>query len=82
LFKGYADFFNGLIDREGTIVLGHNDTQENNILIGNEDNEKMILIDFEYGGFNPITYDIANYLNETVCDNQSMRYYHSNFPGA
>lgn len=42
----------------------------------------MILIDFEYGGFNPLGYDIANYWNECVCDNQTLVYYHSNFPNA
>ena len=46
------------------------------------DNEKMILIDFEYAGFGPIGYDIANYWNECVCDNQSLNYYYSNFPGS
>jgi thiamine kinase-like enzyme len=51
------------------MVLCHNDGQENNILVHSEDNERLILIDFEYGGFNPIGYDLANYWNECICDN-------------
>ena len=29
----------------------------------------MILIDYEYGMWNPQYYDLANYLNELVLDN-------------
>jgi len=28
-----------------------------------------VLIDYEYGMWNPMMYDIANYLNEFCCDN-------------
>ena len=34
-----------------------------------EDNEKVVLIDYEYGGWNPFAVDIANYLNEFMLDN-------------
>ena len=51
------------------IVLSHNDAQENNILMSNQNNENLCLIDYEYSGFNPIAYDLANYLNETYLDN-------------
>ena len=29
----------------------------------------LILIDYEYGNWNPMAYDIANYFNEFTCDN-------------
>ena len=32
-------------------------------------NQKITLIDFEYGGWNPVQYDLANYLNEFMLDN-------------
>ena len=67
------------------IVFSHNDVQENNILVFNENNELITLIDFEYGGWNPIAYDLANYLNEMCTDNAhptapGIKLYLSNFP--
>lgn len=38
LFKGYPEFWEGLVDREAQMVLCHNDGQENNILVSFEDN--------------------------------------------
>ena len=43
------------------------------------------MIDFEYGGWNPIAYDLANYLNEMCTDNAhptapGIKLYLSNFP--
>jgi thiamine kinase-like enzyme len=32
-------------------------------------NENMLLIDYEYGGWNPMAMDLANYINETMLDN-------------
>ena len=80
LFKGYEQYFNNLIPRDGTIVLAHNDAQENNVLIHLEDNEDMILIDVEYSGWNPMAFDLANYFNECVCENTNVKYYFSNYP--
>ena len=34
-----------------------------------DDNEKLTLIDYEYGGWNVFAFDIANYLNEYMLDN-------------
>ena len=34
-----------------------------------EDNERLLIIDYEYGGWNPMAMDLANYLNETMLDN-------------
>jgi thiamine kinase-like enzyme len=44
-----------------------------------------MLIDFEYGGWNPRTYDLGNYLNELVCDNAhpegcGIKHYPENAP--
>ena len=64
-----------MIPRDSTVVLGHNDAQENNVLIHSQNNEDLILIDYEYGGWNPIGFDIANYINECVCDNTNLKYY-------
>ena len=50
-----------------------------------EDATKIILIDYEYGMWNPQYYDLANYLNEFTCDNAypegtGVRYYLENWP--
>jgi thiamine kinase-like enzyme len=50
-----------------------------------EDNTKITLIDYEYGGWNPMAMDIANYLNECAIDNAypkgfGIKYYPENFP--
>ena len=34
-----------------------------------EDNTDIVLIDFEYGGWNPMAMDLANYINECMLDN-------------
>ena len=51
------------------MVLAHNDAQENNILIQFADARKLLIIDYEYGGWNPMAMDLANYINETMLDN-------------
>jgi len=33
------------------------------------DNEKLLMIDYEYAGWNPMPMDVANYINETTLDN-------------
>ena len=32
-------------------------------------NQELMLIDYEYSGWNPMAMDLANYLNETMLDN-------------
>ena len=32
-------------------------------------NSNLLLIDYEYGGWNPMAMDLANYINETMLDN-------------
>jgi thiamine kinase-like enzyme len=33
------------------------------------DNQNVLMIDYEYAGWNPMCMDIANYINETTLDN-------------
>ena len=51
------------------VVLCHNDVTKNNILINRLDNNKLLLIDFEYSGWNSMAMDLANWVNETMLDN-------------
>lgn len=86
LKEGYQEVLRALVPRESDqVVLAHNDAQENNILSSLSDNSKLYLIDYEYGMWNPKYYDVANYLNEFVCDNAhpcepGVTYYPSNWP--
>jgi thiamine kinase-like enzyme len=50
-----------------------------------EDNTKLTLIDFEYACWNPMHFDLANYLNECQIDNAhpkgcGIAYYQDNMP--
>ena len=33
------------------------------------DNRNLMLIDYEYAGWNPMGMDLANYINETILEN-------------
>jgi thiamine kinase-like enzyme len=57
------------VDGVFPIILAHNDAQENNILIKFSDNRKLLIIDYEYAGWNPMAIDLSNYINETMLDN-------------
>jgi thiamine kinase-like enzyme len=87
LFEGYQEHFSKQVPRDSVfpIVLAHNDAQENNIMMINGENEKIVMIDFEYGGWNPFSFDIANYISELSLDNahpkgNGCKVYPSNFP--
>jgi len=87
LFEGYKEHFGKQVPRksEFPIVVAHNDAQENNILTRSGKEEEIVLIDFEYGGWNPFVFDIANYISELVLDNahpegNGVKVYPSNFP--
>lgn len=69
LFDGYQDYFRKLVPRDSHIIMAHNDAQENNVLARLEKNSDLLLIDFEYSGWQPMAHDLANYLNEMVLDN-------------
>ncbi|KAI7903354.1 kinase-like domain-containing protein [Cokeromyces recurvatus] len=55
------------------IVFAHNDTQYGNILRLEKSNE-LVIVDFEYAGYNPRGFDIANHFCEWTYD------YHSDNP--
>ena len=72
LFEGYQQFFQNLIPQNEELfplVLAHNDVQENNILMNLSDNRNLMLIDYEYAGWNPMAMDLANYISETILEN-------------
>ena len=72
LFDGYKEHFTKLIPEVSElfpIILCHNDVLENNILLHHEDNTRVLLIDYEYSGWNPMAMDLANWVNETMMDN-------------
>ena len=77
LFDGYLEYFNELIpipeednsEAKFPLVLCHNDAQENNLLMGIAENRQIMVIDYEYTGWNPMAMDLAHYLNETMLEN-------------
>ena len=52
LQPGYQSVLRDLVPRD-KIVLSHNDVQENNILSSLNDATQLVLIDYEYGNWNP-----------------------------
>ena len=54
------------------VVFAHNDGQELNLLIKRSDNTQLILIDYEYCGWNPMAMDLANYMLECMFDNTAF----------
>lgn len=43
-------------------------------MFNNLKEKKIIFIDFEYTGYNYISYDIANFMNESTIDYQCTEY--------
>ncbi|XP_020572681.1 probable choline kinase 2 [Phalaenopsis equestris] len=63
-----------LLSRDGQrIGFCHNDLQYGNIMM-DEETRQITIIDYEYAGFNPISYDIANHFCEMAAD------YHTDTP--
>ena len=84
LHESYREEIRGWVPRE-RIVLSHNDTQENNLLASLADSSQLTLIDYEYGNWNPMYYDLGVYLNEMMCDNAhpkapGIKIYEENWP--
>lgn len=50
---------------KGILTIGHNDAHPLNIL-HNKENDDVVLCDYEYGSYNFIGFDIANYLIESL----------------
>ena len=48
----------------------HNDLNPLNLFKLDCPNKRILFIDFEYAGTNYISYDIANFMNETTIDYQ------------
>lgn len=73
VFDGYMDYYKQLLppvdETTFPIAFCHNDALELNWLMNLQDSSELILIDYEYGGWNPMAMDVANYLNETMLDN-------------
>ncbi|KAJ1975134.1 hypothetical protein H4R35_003285 [Dimargaris xerosporica] len=58
------------------IVFAHNDLQYGNILRLDQPSQELVVIDFEYAGYNYRGFDIANHFSEWTAD------YHSDTPHA
>ncbi|GAB5588652.1 hypothetical protein Unana1_03552 [Umbelopsis nana] len=56
------------------VVFAHNDTQYGNIMRLRDGTERLVVVDFEYSGYNPRGFDIANHFCEWTAD------YHSSEP--
>ena len=71
LFDGYQTHFRNLVPTDECFpyVMGHNDPQENNILVKESENLELVLIDMEYAGWNPMAFDLASYFAETMFEN-------------
>nr|KYP35486.1 Choline/ethanolamine kinase [Cajanus cajan] len=64
---------NELSKTQQRIGFCHNDLQYGNIMLDEESNF-VTLIDYEYGSYNPVAYDIANHFNEMAAN------YHTETP--
>ena len=83
LKPGFEEVHRALVPRDKA-VMSHNDGQAYNILSSLTDATDIMLIDYEYGMWNPQYYDLAIYLNELVADNaypggNGIAYYLSNW---
>mmetsp|Transcript_7353 Transcript_7353/g.5619 ORF Transcript_7353/g.5619 Transcript_7353/m.5619 type:complete len:115 (-) Transcript_7353:230-574(-) len=65
----WIEYYPRLLPMETEIVLTHNDGQENNMLVSLRDNLSVMLIDYEYSGWQPRAMDLADYFNEVMTDN-------------
>ncbi|KAG0236045.1 hypothetical protein BGW42_004153 [Actinomortierella wolfii] len=55
------------------LVFAHNDTQYGNILRTTDDSGELVVIDFEYAGYNTRGFDIGNHFCEWTADYHSDR---------
>ncbi|KAF9426772.1 hypothetical protein BGZ94_006022 [Podila epigama] len=63
-----------LLSVHSPLVFAHNDTQYGNILKSLDDDGELVVIDFEYAGYNTRAFDIGNHFCEWTAD------YHSDHP--
>ncbi|KAI1321185.1 hypothetical protein EDD11_007751 [Mortierella claussenii] len=62
-----------LVTVHSPIVFAHNDTQYGNILRALDGTEELVVIDFEYAGYNTRGFDIGNHFCEWTADYHSER---------
>ncbi|KAF9123293.1 hypothetical protein BGW39_009118 [Mortierella sp. 14UC] len=62
-----------LIAVHSPIVFAHNDAQYGNILRTLDEDEELVVIDFEYAGYNTRGFDIGNHFCEWAADYHSER---------
>ncbi|KAG0019995.1 hypothetical protein BGZ80_004940 [Entomortierella chlamydospora] len=62
-----------LADVHSPLVFAHNDTQYGNILRTLDDSGELVVIDFEYAGYNTRGFDIGNHFCEWTADYHSER---------
>ncbi|KAF9354046.1 hypothetical protein BGX26_008199 [Mortierella sp. AD094] len=62
-----------LINVHSPLVFAHNDTQYGNILRTLDESEELVVIDFEYAGYNTRAFDIGNHFCEWTADYHSER---------
>ncbi|KAF9329343.1 hypothetical protein BG006_007559 [Podila minutissima] len=62
-----------LLSVHSPLVFAHNDTQYGNILRTLDEDGELVVIDFEYAGYNTRAFDIANHFCEWTADYHSDR---------
>ncbi|KAF9436966.1 hypothetical protein BGZ76_002417 [Entomortierella beljakovae] len=62
-----------LLNVHSPLVFAHNDTQYGNILRTLDDSGELVVIDFEYAGYNTRAFDIGNHFCEWTADYHSDR---------
>ncbi|GJJ79103.1 choline kinase [Entomortierella parvispora] len=62
-----------LLSVHSPLVFAHNDTQYGNILRTKDEDGELVVIDFEYAGYNTRAFDIANHFCEWTADYHSER---------
>ncbi|KAG0257026.1 hypothetical protein BG011_004211 [Mortierella polycephala] len=73
LLKEIDEVHKELMTVHSPLVFAHNDTQYGNILRTMDENEELIVIDFEYAGYNTRGFDIGNHFCEWTADYHSDR---------
>ncbi|KAI9318192.1 kinase-like domain-containing protein [Dichotomocladium elegans] len=63
-----------ILENTSPVVFGHNDLQYGNILKRKGTADELVLVDYEYAGYNPRAFDLANHFIEWTYD------YHGDTP--
>ena len=85
MFEGSEKKFRSMVPRDYQPVVAHNDGNINNALVTLKDNSKLILIDYEYCGWNPPAFDLAAFMTAMAVDQNcpyatGIKIYNENFP--